>query len=270
MTGEDHSFARNDPKWKTIFPPPWEPRKAISCWFNCGTQRQFWQAEGAPMNYDELAFLQRQQQQQQAAEQHRKSMQAMADLQEQMRINNLPPAYRAQAQRAFSDRQVHRATVEYEAGRFGLFFGLALCIALCGGLFVMQHFIELQKDSRERDYERKRQQAEQQEQLLARQQEEKARLAAEKLERERLDTAVANAQAVKDDLNRKMFPIRLKRATEGSAEFQYELALQYLNGQAVAKDLSAAKEWLRKAAGQGHKPAQRQLALLEPSGTPPP
>lgn len=72
--------------------------------------------------------------------------------------------------------------------------------------------------------------------------------------------AIENAQ--NDPTAKRLFTFRLKRATEGEAVFQYDLALQYLNGQGVPQDVSAAKEWLKKAATQGHKKAQAQLAEL--------
>ncbi len=66
----------------------------------------------------------------------------------------------------------------------------------------------------------------------------------------------------------RLYVFRLKRANDGAAEAQYDLALQYLTGQGVARDLAAAKDWLQKAAAQGHKKAQKQLELLGATDAP--
>lgn len=76
-------------------------------------------------------------------------------------------------------------------------------------------------------------------------------------------------QAQHDPAAIRLFELRLKRATEGEAVFQYDLALQYLSGRGIAKDVSAARVWLQKAAAQGHKKAQSQLAELAADENPP-
>jgi len=48
-------------------------------------------------------------------------------------------------------------------------------------------------------------------------------------------------------------------ANDGNANAQYELANFYLEGIGVEKDEAKAKEWLQKAAGQGHKDAVELL-----------
>ncbi len=79
---------------------------------------------------------------------------------------------------------------------------------------------------------------------------------------------VAQEQVKKEDVQKRLFAFRLKRANDGAAEAQYDLALQYLTGQGVARDITAAKDWLQKAAAQGHKKAQKQLESLAATDTP--
>ena len=53
-----------------------------------------------------------------------------------------------------------------------------------------------------------------------------------------------------------------KAANAGIAEGQYMFGLMYRNGQGCTKNISMAKEWLRKAAAQGHEKAERLLDKL--------
>ena len=53
-----------------------------------------------------------------------------------------------------------------------------------------------------------------------------------------------------------------KAANAGIAEGQYMFGLMYRNGQGCTKNISMAKEWLRKAAAQGHEKAERLLNKL--------
>jgi hypothetical protein len=54
-----------------------------------------------------------------------------------------------------------------------------------------------------------------------------------------------------------------ERALDGSASFQYRLALLHLTGAGVEKDLVEAKRLLRLSAGQGYNQAVRKLADLD-------
>ena len=56
------------------------------------------------------------------------------------------------------------------------------------------------------------------------------------------------------------------RASEGSAQSQYELAGAYLFGQGVPKDAAEAVRWLRKSAAQGYKEAFRGLGYCYYNG----
>ena len=69
-------------------------------------------------------------------------------------------------------------------------------------------------------------------------------------------------------MSRKLFPMRLKRAEDGSAEGQFDLGKQLLNGEGVPKDEQKGREWLEKAAAQGHAKAKAALQSL-PSSPPP-
>jgi len=51
-------------------------------------------------------------------------------------------------------------------------------------------------------------------------------------------------------------------ANDGNPAAQYELANFYLEGIGVEKDKSKAKEWLEKAAKQGHKEAIKLLSTM--------
>ena len=53
-----------------------------------------------------------------------------------------------------------------------------------------------------------------------------------------------------------------KAANAGIAEGQYMFGLMYRNGQGCTKNIAMAKEWLRKAAVQGHEKAERLLNKL--------
>lgn len=53
-----------------------------------------------------------------------------------------------------------------------------------------------------------------------------------------------------------------KAANAGIAEGQYMFGLMYRNGQGCTKNIDMAKEWLRKAAAQGHEKAERLLNKL--------
>ena len=79
---------------------------------------------------------------------------------------------------------------------------------------------------------------------------------------------LARELAQNDPTAVRLYLFRLKRANGGAAEAQYDLALQYLTGQGVARDVAAAKDWLQKAAAQGHKIAQKQLELLGATDAP--
>ncbi len=52
----------------------------------------------------------------------------------------------------------------------------------------------------------------------------------------------------------------LLAARRGDAQAQYDVAMMFLSGDRVARDTTAAKEWLIKAANQNHRLAQRTLA----------
>lgn len=74
--------------------------------------------------------------------------------------------------------------------------------------------------------------------------------------------APSGPYVAKEERERKVVEFQKKRAAEGSAVFQYDLGIRYLNGQGVEKDEVLAREWLAKSAAQGHLPAQRKLREL--------
>ncbi len=58
----------------------------------------------------------------------------------------------------------------------------------------------------------------------------------------------------------------LEAAKNGDAAAQYNLGCCYYKGNGVAKDMSEAVKWLRKAAEQGLEPAKKALELLKMLG----
>lgn len=60
--------------------------------------------------------------------------------------------------------------------------------------------------------------------------------------------------------------IELHLQAEDSIDAQYTLAMKYLKGEGVARDLAVALQWLREAAGGGHVDAEYQLGLLYRDG----
>lgn len=66
----------------------------------------------------------------------------------------------------------------------------------------------------------------------------------------------------KEETERKVIEFQKKRAAAGSPSFQYELALRFLEGKGLEKDLEQAKYWLQKSAEGGSALAQNKLAEL--------
>lgn len=60
--------------------------------------------------------------------------------------------------------------------------------------------------------------------------------------------------------------LELQRQAEDSIDAQYALAMKYLKGEGVARDLAIALKWLRKAVDGGHVDAEYQLGLLYRDG----
>jgi hypothetical protein len=74
------------------------------------------------------------------------------------------------------------------------------------------------------------------------------------------------AQIQKDKNDVKQFEFYKRRAEEGSDDAQYQLGTRYLTGKGVAHDEKLGREWLAKAAKQGHVQATKKLAELGPVG----
>lgn len=77
----------------------------------------------------------------------------------------------------------------------------------------------------------------------------------------------AAKRQAKTQRDRNLFEFRSKRATEGIADAQYDLATQFLSGEGTPKDQQKGREWLEKAAAQGHAKAKAALQSL-PSSPP--
>ena len=67
----------------------------------------------------------------------------------------------------------------------------------------------------------------------------------------------------KEEAERKRLEWQMKRANEGVPYAQYDLALRYLTGNLVEKNLQTACKWLEKAAKSGYAPAAKKLAELK-------
>jgi TPR repeat protein len=74
----------------------------------------------------------------------------------------------------------------------------------------------------------------------------------------------AKARAEKDKNAVKQLEFYKKRAEEGSDHAQYELGMRYLDGKGTPPDKKLAREWLAKAAKQGHSQAAKKLNELGP------
>lgn len=81
-------------------------------------------------------------------------------------------------------------------------------------------------------------------------------------QRELTPADAAKARVKKDKNEIKQFEFYQRRAEEGSDDAQYQLAMRYLAGKGTTKDEKLGREWLAKAAKQGHALASKQLADL--------
>ena len=88
--------------------------------------------------------------------------------------------------------------------------------------------------------------------------------------RELTPAEAAKAQVKKDKNDVKQFEFYKRRAEEGSDHAQFELGMRYLNGKGTDKDEALGRQWMEKAAKQGHKEASQKLATLPaaPAATP--
>src|SRR5688500_12022374 len=75
----------------------------------------------------------------------------------------------------------------------------------------------------------------------------------------------AKAQLETDKNAVKQFDFYKRRADEGSDHAQYELGLRYLAGKGTKADAKLGREWLAKAAKQGHTQATKKLTELGPA-----
>ena len=59
----------------------------------------------------------------------------------------------------------------------------------------------------------------------------------------------------------------LTAANDGDLKAQHQLALIYIQGDAVPQNFAEAEKWLRKASEAGHLPSKRELGILIASGS---
>jgi TPR repeat protein len=62
---------------------------------------------------------------------------------------------------------------------------------------------------------------------------------------------------------KKTIEFQKKRAEEGSPSAQYELAMRYLRGDGLEKDVETGRKWLEKSAGKDYSPAKKKLEELD-------
>lgn len=82
--------------------------------------------------------------------------------------------------------------------------------------------------------------------------------------RELTPEEAAKAQLKQNKNDVKQFEFYKRRAGEGSDDAQYQLGLRYLTGKGTKKDEKLGREWLGKAAKQGHAQASKKLEELGP------
>ncbi len=71
------------------------------------------------------------------------------------------------------------------------------------------------------------------------------------------------AEAAKKDTEDKRLAYQKKKAEEGADYAQYDLGIRYLNGDGVEKNVETGKQWLEKAAKNGHSGAKKKLEELK-------
>jgi len=71
------------------------------------------------------------------------------------------------------------------------------------------------------------------------------------------------AEAAKQETENKRLTYQKKKAEEGADYAQYDLGIRYLNGDGVEKNADTAKQWLDKAAKNGHSGAKKKLQELK-------
>jgi len=67
----------------------------------------------------------------------------------------------------------------------------------------------------------------------------------------------------KEEILRKTIEFQKKRAEEGAPTAQYDLAMRYLNGDGVEKNLELAQKWLQASATNGNSQAAKRLEELK-------
>lgn len=66
-----------------------------------------------------------------------------------------------------------------------------------------------------------------------------------------------------EETERKVLEFHIRQAEAGSARYQYELGLRYLEGRGVEQDPVKGREWLEKAAAGGNADAVLKIKALE-------
>lgn len=67
------------------------------------------------------------------------------------------------------------------------------------------------------------------------------------------------AKAAKEEAVRRTIEFQKRRAAEGSATAQYDLAMRYFKGDGLEKDETAARKWFEQSAKNGNTQAKKKL-----------
>jgi hypothetical protein len=76
-------------------------------------------------------------------------------------------------------------------------------------------------------------------------------------------SASPQPKPLSDASKQKVLEFQQKRAAEGSASAQFDLALRYLSGDGVERNEATARSWLLKAAAGGNSQATKKLQELD-------
>ncbi|MBN2241109.1 MAG: TonB family protein [Acidobacteria bacterium] len=74
------------------------------------------------------------------------------------------------------------------------------------------------------------------------------------------------SEGADQQIDAETFYFLLESAEQGSPSAQFRLGMIYLQGNSVARDLSEAEKWFRKAAEQGNNPAKGMLGVIYATG----
>lgn len=75
--------------------------------------------------------------------------------------------------------------------------------------------------------------------------------------------APSRSEVEQAEIQQRVLAFQRQRAEAGRPGAQFDLGMSYLNATGVAQDLTEARRWLARSAGQGNEQARRALARLD-------